>query len=919
MITIEERITQKVIGETSLFIKFDFNQELVNTIKLYSGCSYSKKTKEWEVPLTYLSRFLDAASKFDQINLKMLKDSKEKSPQKYEIGPFKVQPFDHQLEAIQYGLNHERWLLLDLPGLGKAFELDTPVLTPDGYVPIRDIEVGDTLYDERGEKTTVQAVYNHENLEMYRLTFFDGTSVVCCKDHLWQINYRKTDPHCLTPRGYQKRRMVTAIKTTEWIATHNYRGSKVSIPTVKPIPFEPRSLAIHPYVLGVLLGDGGLSAGSIALTSADAFVLDRFKSLLPDSCLLRKAGGSGYDYIVTATDPKNNPIRKSLSDYGLLGHKSADKFVPKDYKYSSIEDRVELLRGLLDTDGYVSKESHRRGKFYSGTLQFTSTSKQLFEDVCEIVESLGGLVTRHSRQGFYRDSKTGEQVLCQMAYTGTIWIQDPCNLVTLPRKRDRPHPKQFRQCRHIVNIERVANAPGKCLTVDSPSHLYVVKDGIVTHNTMSTVFLAQELQKRDKIKHCLVVCGLNVLKLNWKREIEKFSDLSCTILGSKITSRGNLKIGSVAERAAHLNRPIEEFFVITNVESLRDDRVVDGILNGPNEFGLILVDEVHKCKGMSQQAQGLLKLTKASYKVAMTGTPIISSPLDAYVPLKWLGIERSTQTNFKNYYCTMDGPFGNMVTGYKNMEILQETINKHSLRRTKEILNLPPKIHSVELVEMESSQASFYNDIKKGIKDQVDKVKLTTSSLLALLTRLRQATSCPSMLTTSDIPSAKIDRAVDLAEQLIASGEKVVIFSSFKEATARLGELLKEHHPLVCTGGSSEEEIESAKTQFQQDDIHKVFIATWQKMGTGITLNRSSNVIFIDTPYTAADLEQAEDRCHRIGTKSTVNVYILVTAGTVDERVQEIVERKEALSSYLVDKQITEAGLNSLRKYIEEL
>lgn len=556
MIIIEERQTQKVVGETSLFAKFAFNQELINILKLYSGCSYSKKTKEWEIPLTYLSRFLDSASKFDQVSLKLLKDPEDHPPRTHEIGPFKIKPFDHQLEAIQYGLNHDRWLLLDLPGLGK---------------------------------------------------------------------------------------------------------------------------------------------------------------------------------------------------------------------------------------------------------------------------------------------------------------------------------------------------------------------------TLSTILLAQELQKRQLISHCLVICGLNVLKLNWKREIERFSDLSCTILGSKITSKGNLKVGSVAERAAHLKRFIDEFFVITNVESLRSDQVVDGILNGPNNFGLILVDEVHKCKGMSQQAQGLLKLTKASYKVAMTGTPIISSPLDAYVPLKWLGIERSTQTNFKNYYCTMDGPFGNMVTGYKNMEILQDTIDKHSLRRTKEILNLPPKIHSIELVEMEPSQASFYNDIKKGIKDQVDKVKLTTSSLLALLTRLRQATSCPSILTTSNIPSAKIDRAVDLAEQLISSGEKVVIFSSFKEATTKLGELLRDHRPLICTGDSPEAEIESAKVKFQQDDTHMVFIATWQKMGTGITLNRSSNVIFIDTPYTAADLEQAEDRCHRIGTRSTVNVYILVTAGTVDERVQEIVERKEALSSYLVDKQITEEGLNSLRKYIEEL
>lgn len=107
------------------------------------------------------------------------------------------------------------------------------------------------------------------------------------------------------------------------------------------------------------------------------------------------------------------------------------------------------------------------------------------------------------------------------------------------------------------------------------------------------------MQKRGKIEHCLVICGLNTLKGNWRREIENFSNLSGIILGEKITKKGTRKIGSVAERAAHLMRPIDEFFVITNVESLRDDRIIDGILKGPNKFDMILLDEAHKCKGHS--------------------------------------------------------------------------------------------------------------------------------------------------------------------------------------------------------------------------------------------------------------------------------------------------------------------------------
>ena len=99
MITIEEGITKKVPGETSLFISFDYRKELLDIVKLFSGSNYSKRDKKWEVPLTYLSRFLDAACKFDSIELKLLKDEKIQLKQ-FEIGPFKVQPFKHQEEAV---------------------------------------------------------------------------------------------------------------------------------------------------------------------------------------------------------------------------------------------------------------------------------------------------------------------------------------------------------------------------------------------------------------------------------------------------------------------------------------------------------------------------------------------------------------------------------------------------------------------------------------------------------------------------------------------------------------------------------------------------------------------------------------------------------------------------------------------------
>ncbi len=437
--------------------------------------------------------------------------------------------------------------------------------------------------------------------------------------------------------------------------------------------------------------------------------------------------------------------------------------------------------------------------------------------------------------------------------------------------------------------------------------------------TLQLTYLAQELKLRNGLQHCLIICGLNALKTNWKTEIEKHSNLSCRILGQRINKKGNLVVEGVAERLKQLQNPIEEFFVITNIETLRDEKIVNAILkNKHNKFDMIVVDEIHKCKSnQSQQGKHLLKLNKARYKIGATGTLLLNNPLDTYVPLKWIGAERSNFSTFRYYYCNYD-LFNNVIIGFKNLSVLQDQIKRYSLRRTKDILDLPPKTVIPEYIDMSDSQSIFYNNVKEGIAKEVDKVTLRTANLLAMVARLRQASACPSILTTQSIPSAKIDRAVDLAEQIVESGEKVVIFSTFKETVYQLCERLSNLGVVVGTGDQDDFEIENAKVRFQEDANTKVFIGTWQKCGTGITLTAASYLIFIDTPFTYAEFEQASDRIYRIGTKDSVFIYNLIAKNTIDERVWEIVNDKEALADYIVDEKITEKGINSLRKYIEE-
>ena len=435
------------------------------------------------------------------------------------------------------------------------------------------------------------------------------------------------------------------------------------------------------------------------------------------------------------------------------------------------------------------------------------------------------------------------------------------------------------------------------------------------------ICIANELKQRGEIEHCLIICGVNSLKSNWKKEIKKFTDLSCTVLGERYTRTGRAVTGTIADRLAHLKRPIEEFFVITNIETLRNPEIVKAINDGPNKFDMIAVDEIHRCSSdpSTKQAIGLLGTSGAKYKIGATGTLITNDPLNSYVPLKWIGAERGTYTNFKNFYCVFSNRIRGLITGVKNMDYLRDIIKDNSLRKTKDILGLPPKTIINEYVDMEEAQEHFYEDIKHGIKDQVDKIELNTTNLLALVARLRQATACPTYLTTENIPSAKVDRAVDLVEQIVSEGNKVVVFSTFKETVNILNERLEKYRPLVCTGDVKDADVSDNIDTFQKDDSRKVFLATWQKCGTGVTLTASRYMIFLDIPYTNASYEQAQDRIYRIGTDSPVFIYHLITTGTVDERVLEIVEDKAAISDYLVDGQVPRNVMNSLRSIITEL
>ena len=441
--------------------------------------------------------------------------------------------------------------------------------------------------------------------------------------------------------------------------------------------------------------------------------------------------------------------------------------------------------------------------------------------------------------------------------------------------------------------------------LNHPDSLLLDQPGL--GKSLQTIYLAEELKAQEAYEHCLVICGINSLKNNWKKEVQKHSNESCVIIGERINKKGKINYASIKERAEQLYNPIEEYFVIINVESLRDSLIVDAIKNSKNNFDLILVDEVHKFGNPAAlQTKNFLKLADVGKRhVAMTGTLLTNSPLNAFTPLKFIGKEHSTWSNFKNFYCIFEQQFGHMqIAGYKNMSLLKDEIDSCSLRREKSILNLPPKTIVPEFIDMDESQSKFYEDIMNGILDEVDKVHISEGNLLGMIVRLRQATSAPSTLTTKNITPTKLERACDLVEEITSSGEKVVIFSSFKEPINILAEKLKKYRPLIGTGDIDDKIVSDNVDKFQNNPEYKVFMGTAQKMGTGITLNAASYMILIDSEWTWANFEQTTDRIHRIGTDKPVIIYNLICNGTIDERVWNIINRKKDISDYMIDNKV---------------
>ena len=444
--------------------------------------------------------------------------------------------------------------------------------------------------------------------------------------------------------------------------------------------------------------------------------------------------------------------------------------------------------------------------------------------------------------------------------------------------------------------------------------------------TKQIIDLVGCLEKTDAINKVLIVCGVNSLKYNWQSEIGIHSYQKGWVIGTRYRkTTGKAYEGSIKDKLQDLENLPDCKYIITNIESLRAGAqkisktkysfpVAEKLkkLCDNGTISVIAFDECHKSKNPTALQSRALSILQTKYMVAMSGTPLMNNPLDLYFPLHWLGYDKHSFYGFKQHYCRMGGFGGHDVIGYKNLDELRAMMDGIMLRRLKtEVLDLPEKMHQTMSVDMTPKQTKIYNEALSGVKKEINKIKMSNNPL-SMLIRLRQATGWTGLLSDKIKESAKMDRMLELVEEISQSDQKCIVFSNWSNITSVARTLLKPYNPAYITGETTPEARMREVDKFQQDKSCKVIIGTISAMGTGLTLTAAQTVIFLDSPWNRALKDQAEDRAHRIGTKGTVNIVTLCCKDTIDERIEDIVEKKGAISDALVDGKIGIEDINYL-------
>jgi len=362
-----------------------------------------------------------------------------------------------------------KMLIYGQAGIGKAQPIYANVLTPNGFRKISELKIGDSVIGLNGKIQTVLGIYPQGVRPVYKLTTNDDSIAFCDEEHIWTVRHSTGNSRKAGFRNYTLKQMlekgIICPQTPREKETGRKAMSRFELPVIEASIFEEKQFDIHPYILGILIGDGSLTESVATFSNPDidyeiyhhacnviekGFLIERYEHPSCPKCHIVMEVKKGSGYINRIKNLKLNVTSKN-------------KFIPEKYMLGSISQRYDLLRGLMDTDGSANKNR----------ICFSSSSEILAHDVKNLVLSLGGIAKIH----VYKRKDKGTEY--------RVNINTPECPFFLKRKAEEWSRHTI--SRYIIDAEKIENCECICIKVSNDDELYVTDNYIVTHNTTISI------------------------------------------------------------------------------------------------------------------------------------------------------------------------------------------------------------------------------------------------------------------------------------------------------------------------------------------------------------------------------------------------------------------------------------------------
>lgn len=814
--------------------------------------------------------------------------------------PIKWKPHNYQKKTVKFILDRPNAGIFLSPGLGKQAPNSSIVYTVDGEKTLGEVKVWDKIIGADGKETVVLGVYPQGSQDVYEITFGEGSKAHCGLEHLWKVfenyhGYRVLSLQEILNRG--------CIKTDG--------KPRFKIPLCAPVEFNEATGNIDSYVMGVLIGDGSLCNHTVLISNPlfDSHIITKVKDRLPANFSVRgRDTGGCMQYIIKDNDGGHNSPNVMMIHFKAIGInvKSKEKFIPDCYKFDSIKNRVDLLHGLMDTDGSCTKNR----------TTFHTLSERLADDVCWLVRSLGGIAIKRTYDRSHQDKGVEYQVNVKPFF----------NPFSLPRKANEWHLTiTHRMARYITKIEKLDYQEEQtCIRVSASDSLYLTNDFVVTHNSSITLSTITKLKKAGEINKVLILCPLRVAHSVWVQEGEKWTDfngLKIVVLHGKhkdeLLSAGDFDI-------AVMN--YEGLDWLTQVEKRKDNQGRTKISIDMRRwkklgFDMLVLDELSKLKAHGTNRFKTMREILPTFKrrVGLTGSPASNSLLDLWGEMYMLDLGASLGQYITHYRTTFFTPdysgFNWKIKTGKEEEIYARIAPIVIRMKAEDYLELPAQINNTIKVELPPAVMKFYKTLEDDFIAMIDNNLISAANAAVVSGKIRQVSSggiyiTPDLNITGfkipkdkrdwiDLHSEKIDALADLIEEL--QGQQLLVAYDFNHDLERIKRKFGDDVAYIGSGVSVKKAKEY-EAQWNSGELRLLF-GHPQSIAHGLNLQGECyNVCFHSLPWSYENYDQFIKRVLRQGNKNQhVFVHHIIAENTIDELVVGTLQEKEHTQNALFD------------------